>query len=116
MRKHLINKSQALEIDKWINMAEHVNSTKPTVLISPSLHTALDLKDDLSRFQIITKVTYPRILYRYLVQVTVRCRDISPRIFASSFSPLDRLTLHGFIWYLDPLNTNIYMRRMLIRI
>jgi hypothetical protein len=34
--------------------------------------------------------------------------------FASSFSPLDvhshRLsTLHGFAWYLDPLNTNVYM-------
>lgn len=33
--------------------------TKPTVLISPSLHTGLDLKDELSRFQIITKVPYP---------------------------------------------------------
>ena len=32
---------------------------KPTVLISPSLHTGLDLKDELSRFQIITKVPYP---------------------------------------------------------
>jgi ATP-dependent DNA helicase DinG len=32
---------------------------KPTVLISPSLHTGLDLKDELSRFQIITKVRYP---------------------------------------------------------
>jgi Helicase C-terminal domain len=30
----------------------------PTVLISPSLHLGLDLKDDLSRFQIITKVPY----------------------------------------------------------
>ena len=41
-------------------IAEHANnSTKPTVLISPSLHTGLDLKDELSRFQIITKVPYP---------------------------------------------------------
>jgi Rad3-related DNA helicase len=32
---------------------------KPTVLISPSLHLGLDLKDDLSRFQIITKIPYP---------------------------------------------------------
>ena len=38
---------------------EHINSAKPTVLISPSLHTGLDLKGDLSRFQIITKVPYP---------------------------------------------------------
>jgi Rad3-related DNA helicase len=40
-------------------ISEHVNSSKPTVLISPSLHTGLDLKDDLSRFQIITKIPYP---------------------------------------------------------
>ena len=38
---------------------EHINSVKPTVLISPSLHTGLDLKGELSRFQIITKVPYP---------------------------------------------------------
>ena len=38
---------------------EHIKSTKPTVLISPSLYLGLDLKDDLSRFQIITKVPYP---------------------------------------------------------
>jgi len=37
---------------------QHENSIRPTVLISPSLHTGLDLKD-LSRFQIITKVPYP---------------------------------------------------------
>jgi ATP-dependent DNA helicase DinG len=40
-------------------ISQHVNSIKPTVLISPSLHTGLDLKDQLSRFQIITKVPYP---------------------------------------------------------
>ncbi|HEY7109719.1 MAG TPA: ATP-dependent DNA helicase [Nitrososphaeraceae archaeon] len=39
---------------------QHRNSAaKSTVLISPSFHTGLDLKDDLSRFQIITKVPYP---------------------------------------------------------
>ena len=40
-------------------LKQHIDSIKPTVLISPSLHTGLDLKDDLSRFQIITKVPYP---------------------------------------------------------
>ena len=29
------------------------------MLISPSLQTGLDIKDELSRFQIITKVPYP---------------------------------------------------------
>ena len=47
------------EIQRDEVIAEHVNSSKPTVLISPSLHTGLNLKDDISRFQIITKVPYP---------------------------------------------------------
>ena len=54
------------EIERDEVIAEHVNSTKPTVLISPSLHTGLDLKDDLSRFQIITKVPYPNIGDRWI--------------------------------------------------
>jgi ATP-dependent DNA helicase DinG len=47
------------EIQRDEVIHEHINSIKPTVLISPSLHTGLDLKGDLSRFQIITKVPYP---------------------------------------------------------
>lgn len=47
------------EIQRDDVIAEHTHSVKPTVLISPSLHMGLDLKDDLSRFQIITKVPYP---------------------------------------------------------
>ena len=58
-----VNKLRFLETNSEIQrdevIAEHVNSTKPTVLISPSLYTGLDLKDDLSRFQIIVKVPYP---------------------------------------------------------
>ena len=63
------NKRRLLVTDPEIQrdevIAEHVNSTKPTVLISPSLHTGLDLKDDLSRFQIITKGPYPNISDRW---------------------------------------------------
>lgn len=40
-------------------LEKHYQSKKPTVLISPSLHLGLDLKDDLSRFQVIVKVPYP---------------------------------------------------------
>ena len=48
------------EIQRDEVISEHTkNAAKPTVLISPSLHTGLDLKDELSRFQIITKVPYP---------------------------------------------------------
>ena len=34
------------EIQRDEVIAQHINSTKPTVLISPSLHTGLDLKDE----------------------------------------------------------------------
>jgi ATP-dependent DNA helicase DinG len=47
------------EIQRDEVIFQHANSTRPTVLISPSLHTGLDLKEELSRFQIITKVPYP---------------------------------------------------------
>lgn len=40
-------------------MEEHRNSKRPTVIISPSFDTGIDLKDNLSRFQIIAKVPYP---------------------------------------------------------
>lgn len=38
---------------------EHVNSTEPTVLVSPSMTEGLDLSEDLSRFQVLSKVPYP---------------------------------------------------------
>jgi ATP-dependent DNA helicase DinG len=47
-------------------IAEHVNSVNPTVLISPSLNTGLDLKDELSRLQIIVKVPYPDLSDRWI--------------------------------------------------
>jgi ATP-dependent DNA helicase DinG len=64
------NKRRLLETNSEIQrdevIAEHVNSTKPTVLISPSLYTGLDLKDHLSRFQIIVKVPYPDLGDRWI--------------------------------------------------
>jgi Helicase C-terminal domain len=54
------------EIQRDEVISEHISSTKPTVLISPSLHPGLDLKDDLSRFQIITKVPYPDLGDRWI--------------------------------------------------
>lgn len=38
---------------------QHVESTKPTILISPSMTEGIDLKNDLSRFQIICKLPFP---------------------------------------------------------
>lgn len=40
-------------------VAQHLESPEPTVLFSPSMTEGLDLKEDLSRFQIICKVPYP---------------------------------------------------------
>jgi len=40
-------------------LEKHMKAKKPTVLISPSMTEGIDLKGDLSRFQIICKVPYP---------------------------------------------------------
>jgi Rad3-related DNA helicase len=57
------NASRLIETGSSLDRSEvldlHYSSKKPTVLISPSLHLGVDLKDDLSRFQIIVKVPYP---------------------------------------------------------
>lgn len=37
----------------------HLNSNKNSVIVSPSMTSGVDLKDDLSRFQIIIKIPYP---------------------------------------------------------
>lgn len=39
-------------------LEEHMNSKKPTVLVSPSLAFGIDLKDELGRFCIVTKLPY----------------------------------------------------------
>ncbi len=47
------------EVSRDDVIREHIESSEDTVLISPPLHLGLDLKDDLSRFQVIVKVPYP---------------------------------------------------------
>jgi Rad3-related DNA helicase len=42
-------------------LEKHLTSTKPTILVSPSMMSGIDLKDDLARFQILLKVPYPNI-------------------------------------------------------
>lgn len=49
--------------DRSILLRIH-GSNKDSVLISPSLYEGLDLRDDLSRFQIIVKVPYPDLSER----------------------------------------------------
>ena len=40
-------------------LRDHINSKTPSVLVSPSMTEGVDLKDEISRFQIICKVPYP---------------------------------------------------------
>ncbi len=40
-------------------LARHMSSTKPTVLLSPSMTEGVDLRDDASRFQVICKLEFP---------------------------------------------------------
>jgi Rad3-related DNA helicase len=45
--------------DRDTVLSKHMTSKEPTVLLSPSMTEGVDLKDDLSRFQIICKVPFP---------------------------------------------------------
>jgi Rad3-related DNA helicase len=45
--------------DRHKKLEEHMRSKEPTVIVSPSMQEGVDLKDNLSRFQIICKVPYP---------------------------------------------------------
>ncbi len=49
----------ASSLDRSEVLKKHYESKNQSVLISPSLHLGVDLKDDLSRFQVIVKVPYP---------------------------------------------------------
>ena len=40
-------------------LAKHMADDSPTVLVSPSMQEGVDLKGDLSRFQVVCKVPYP---------------------------------------------------------
>lgn len=40
-------------------LRKHVESTEPTVLVSPSMTEGVDLYDDLSRFQVFLKMPFP---------------------------------------------------------
>jgi ATP-dependent DNA helicase DinG len=57
----------AVSFDRSEVLRKHCESTNPTVLISPSLHQGVDLKDELSRFQVIVKVPYPDLTDKKIV-------------------------------------------------
>ena len=47
--------------DREETLNHHLRTEDQTVLVSPSMMTGIDLKDDLSRFQIILKVPFPHL-------------------------------------------------------
>jgi ATP-dependent DNA helicase DinG len=47
--------------DRHEILEKHLNSSTPTVLVSPSMMSGIDLKDNLARFQILLKIPYPNI-------------------------------------------------------
>ncbi len=59
-------------LDRSEVLERHYSSKKPTVLISPSLHLGVDLKDDFSRFQIIVKVPYPDLTDKRIAKMKER--------------------------------------------
>lgn len=73
------NKLRLLETNPLIDRIEilqrHIANKKPTVLISPSLYQGLDLKDDLSRFQILIKVPYPDLSNRKIAVMKQKDRN-----------------------------------------
>jgi Rad3-related DNA helicase len=70
------NASRLIETGSSLDRSEvlekHYSSKKPTVLISPSLHLGVDLKDDFSRFQVIVKVPYPDLTDRRIAKMKER--------------------------------------------
>ena len=70
------NKARLIEtgpmFDRNEILQKHSKTTKPTVLISPSLYLGVDLKDYLSRFQIIVKVPYPDLTDRKIAAMKLR--------------------------------------------
>lgn len=57
-RQRLIGKVSSVGSSNELMVEEHSQSAKPTVLVSPSMYTGVDLVDDLSRFQIIVKLPW----------------------------------------------------------
>jgi Rad3-related DNA helicase len=59
-------------LDRSEVLEKHYSSKKPTVLISPSLHLGVDLKDAFSRFQVIVKVPYPDLTDKRIAKMKER--------------------------------------------
>ena len=59
--KHQFTRGQRQKSNEEL-IEEHVEDLRPTVLVSPSMHTGVDLAGDLSRFQVIVKLPWMNLI------------------------------------------------------
>lgn len=71
-------------------LSKYLYSDKPLVMVSPSLVSGVDLKDELSRFQIILKIPYP-----YLGSNVVKSRQKSNKDWYSWKTISDMIQMSG---------------------
>lgn len=57
-KARVIYKERDVRVDNTDLFLIHASDPRPTVLISPSMHTGIDLKGDLAKFQIIAKLPF----------------------------------------------------------
>ena len=69
---------------------KHLSSKEPTVLVSPSMMSGIDLKDDLARFQILLKVPYPNISSN-----KIKARQKTNKHWYAWKSVVDTLQMYG---------------------
>lgn len=63
--------------DRYETLQHHMETSEPTVLVSPSMTEGADLDGDLSRFQVLCKVPYP-----YFGDPQIRRRaEVDPRFY-----------------------------------
>ena len=65
-RNRLISTDPEIPRDEIVSKHYNNHNGENSVLISPSMHTGLDLKDEQSRFQILVKVPYPSLGDRWI--------------------------------------------------
>lgn len=71
-------------------LQKHINSELPTVIVSPSMMSGVDLKDDISRFQIIMKVPFP-----YLGSEKIKMRQKTKSEWYNWKTVVDMLQQYG---------------------
>jgi Rad3-related DNA helicase len=63
--------------DRGILLQHHIESIEPSVIVSPSMTEGVDLKDDLSRFQIFCKLPFPPLTD----EMVKRKLEIEPKFY-----------------------------------